>query len=468
MTFVFVSHAGNDKERLKPLLEELLAAGIPLWIDRPSELGLETHRLVEAGIRPGKVWDDEIDDALNRSACVLFFLSRSSYSPERSDSLFRELDHAILGDKLVVAQIDDIDKRKLPGLLRIRQAVDIADDLRLGLQEGGSNNFKHLVRTVREHVSPRVNPDKNMASSERLVAFERRFRTLLPYMCNRRDQKQLFVRRLQLELDHPSDAPLFFIVSGRDNQCADKFVEQLHIVDLPKLLQANGRISLAHQCPVRWPVEISSAKGADDPNGDLEGLKFDIRERLALKQTSDDSVIQGWLDNQPGVLFVHFDIDVHRWTSDHRSLIGELMKWWTKFNLAERRFPVVLIGQLTASPGIIKEVTRGLRTKATKKEIARARPADYPVENLIMLPDLGNVTLEDVDFWLNEHSSLAIYDQERLGKSVRGFFSGIRASGLLGTQSGGVSMFDAAGFLDQLLEEHDVQLESERVGEMLA
>ena len=82
----------------------------------------------------------------------------------------------------------------------------------------------------------------------------------------------------------------------------------------------------------------------------------------------------------------------------------------------------------------------------------------------MMLPELGNVTFEDVDFWLNEHSSLAIYDQERLGKSARGFFSGIRASGLLGTHSGGVPMFDAAEFLDQLLEEHDVQLESERVG----
>ena len=242
-------------------------------------------------------------------------------------------------DKLVVAQIDDIEKRKLPSLLRIRQTINIADDLRLGLQEGGPGNLKHLIRTLREHVSARANgtnQDKNKASPESLIAFERRFRTLLPYMCNRRDQKQLFVRRLQEELDAPSDAPLFFVVSGRDNQCADKFVEQLHIVDLPKLLQANGRISLTHQCPVRWPAEISAAKGANGAYGDLEGLKFDIRERLTLKQTSDDSVIQGWLDHHPGVLFVHFDIDVHCWTSDHRLLIGEWMKWWTKFNLAER------------------------------------------------------------------------------------------------------------------------------------
>src|SRR4051794_15612577 len=126
MRYVFVSHANSDKPTLKPILEALLAAGIPLWIDRPIEVGLAEHRLVVPGIRPGADWDAEIRRAYEGAACVLFFLSRNSNNPARSDSLFREFDYGSANDKLVIAKLDDIGRDEMSGLIRIRQSVDLS------------------------------------------------------------------------------------------------------------------------------------------------------------------------------------------------------------------------------------------------------------------------------------------------------------------------------------------------------
>jgi hypothetical protein len=145
--YVFVSHANLDKPTLKWVLEGLLAAGLPLWIDRPEEVGLADHRLVLPGIRPGADWDAEIRRAYEGSACVLFFLPRNSNNPARSDSLFREFDHGSANDKLVIAKLDDIDRDELSGLMRIRQALDLS-----GMGRDGSAGLKSLVSALRSYV----------------------------------------------------------------------------------------------------------------------------------------------------------------------------------------------------------------------------------------------------------------------------------------------------------------------------
>ena len=64
MSFVFISHAGQDKPRVKPLVDALRAAGLKIWLDNPVAAGYSAEEV--AGfyrIRANGRWEDEIDDA---------------------------------------------------------------------------------------------------------------------------------------------------------------------------------------------------------------------------------------------------------------------------------------------------------------------------------------------------------------------------------------------------------------------
>jgi hypothetical protein len=36
VAYVFVSHASNDKQRIRPLVEALVLQGVKVWLDRPG------------------------------------------------------------------------------------------------------------------------------------------------------------------------------------------------------------------------------------------------------------------------------------------------------------------------------------------------------------------------------------------------------------------------------------------------
>src|SRR5262249_6941171 len=75
------------------------------------------HKLVMDGIKPGADWDAEVRKAYEGSS--------ASVNPARSDLLFREFDYANVNNKLVIAQLEKIDRQEMSGLVRIHQAVDL-------------------------------------------------------------------------------------------------------------------------------------------------------------------------------------------------------------------------------------------------------------------------------------------------------------------------------------------------------
>jgi hypothetical protein len=62
---------------------------------------------------------------------------------------------------------------------------------------------------------------------------------LLPYLTDRRAQLRYIAAHLQTQLDSGLNRPATFIVVGSDDECADRFFEQLHRVGLPSLLRSN-------------------------------------------------------------------------------------------------------------------------------------------------------------------------------------------------------------------------------------
>src|SRR5262249_47015326 len=72
-SLVFVSYARASRGKVGPIVNELRALGVDVWID------------VEQ-LRPGQDWDQQVYDALRASRAILFFISpatrRSSYIQE--------------------------------------------------------------------------------------------------------------------------------------------------------------------------------------------------------------------------------------------------------------------------------------------------------------------------------------------------------------------------------------------------
>lgn len=84
MSFIFVSHASDDKPmRIRPLVEVLIAEGETAWIDRPGagagNLGFSQDYISRHDIdflQSGTPWSTSIEDALRGSGAVLGCLSR--------------------------------------------------------------------------------------------------------------------------------------------------------------------------------------------------------------------------------------------------------------------------------------------------------------------------------------------------------------------------------------------------------
>jgi hypothetical protein len=125
--FVFVSHASEDKPRVRPLVQALAFLGLKVWIDRPgygqSHFNFDQafiERYTIQGLRPGADFDQQISEALRESGAVLACLSRA-LSKDRQ-VLVHELVIAKNRQKLIACIMDDLPFSDLPADLGLGDA----------------------------------------------------------------------------------------------------------------------------------------------------------------------------------------------------------------------------------------------------------------------------------------------------------------------------------------------------------
>jgi hypothetical protein len=136
MSFVFVSHASDDKRRVRPVVEALARQGVKLWLDRPGSgqrnFNFDQTFIDQFGIQglpTGQTYNNQISEALRKCGLVLACISRSLCVDRRI--LSQELVIADHDKKLIACIIDDIPFHEIPddvgGLLDLRrlQAVRI-------------------------------------------------------------------------------------------------------------------------------------------------------------------------------------------------------------------------------------------------------------------------------------------------------------------------------------------------------
>ena len=104
---IFVSYASEDRERIRPLVDALAAGGWSVWWDR--QIGV------------GTTFDQEIEQALDTSRCVVVAWSTDSVASEWVRTEAHEgLDRGVL----VPVRLDDV---KPPLAFRRKQCVDLYD-----------------------------------------------------------------------------------------------------------------------------------------------------------------------------------------------------------------------------------------------------------------------------------------------------------------------------------------------------
>jgi hypothetical protein len=139
MPFVFVSHAQRDKLRpdfrLRDLVRFLLARGVPLWIDKPEEIGIEREEIRRQALRLDGRWNDDIRIALRD--CAVGIGIWSTHAADRIDRdpngvLFQELNQLAISGRLFLVNLDaeamarlDLAFRHLSGF---QQCVDLSVD----------------------------------------------------------------------------------------------------------------------------------------------------------------------------------------------------------------------------------------------------------------------------------------------------------------------------------------------------
>ena len=103
---VFISYAQEDKPRVRPLADFLVARGWAVWWDEDIPLG--------------KTFDQVIEEVLNAAKCVIVVWSRESV---RSEWVRNEASEALARKVLVPVMIDDV---KLPLEFRRLQTANLA------------------------------------------------------------------------------------------------------------------------------------------------------------------------------------------------------------------------------------------------------------------------------------------------------------------------------------------------------
>jgi hypothetical protein len=221
---------------LRPIIELLLDRGIPLWIDRPEEIGLGEHHLTCGRIVAGEDWHQQIDNALAHAHCVLFFLSRNSNRSDRSDSLYREYDTGRQRGILVPVKIDPLSDKETNPFFRIVQFIELSTErTQIVKNRELRAKFEILVDQIRTHLNPIEERTISLLGESDGQSTPPR---LLPYLTNRREQQRIFEQTLDHFFDQKSRKPIVFFAIGREDQCADSFAEQMYYVSLRKRLAA--------------------------------------------------------------------------------------------------------------------------------------------------------------------------------------------------------------------------------------
>lgn len=151
--WVFVSHADEDKARIRPFVEKLLESGLRVFVDKPAKLGLSKKWVSSPSLNYIRFFDNyrmAISRALDGAGCVIVFWSSESVKTERQ-IFWDEVEFGSTNGFLVSTMIDDVisGASKIPKGYGFSQA-NIAD---LTSKEALDNEFDWVIADIKVLIS---------------------------------------------------------------------------------------------------------------------------------------------------------------------------------------------------------------------------------------------------------------------------------------------------------------------------
>jgi TIR domain len=266
--FVFISHAGADKHRLKPFVDALLKklpADVKIWLDNPLKV-FPGYPVGGQGrfhsIPSGEKWHEAIRHGLEGAGCVLAFWSErvaGKMDADEADVLHEELRQGLTRKKLIIVTLDERPPVRQP--YRMDQCPHVPNLA----TEAHCRRFTEVIAQICGCIG--VRPVDTAPCS--IVPIGKTFlaREKLAYLADREPQ----IMRLEHTLQHDwNGRPLMAVIPEQRFDAPWELVDRLAYRDGPKRLKAF--LQLDHERPWRtkrltWPTPLERVQFMDGLQG---------------------------------------------------------------------------------------------------------------------------------------------------------------------------------------------------------
>lgn len=275
-----------------------------------------------------------------------------------------------------------------------------------------------------EHSSPDL-PDRG-TTSLRLIEDDEL--NLLYYMADRAELVFQLGRALR-ERAATATTPIVSIVHGDDSQCLDMLRERLRKEELPRLLDLDARHGsiIDHEMP--WPAE-----GYASTDDLFERLTVGLTARV--QGTSSLTDLRDHFSRLPVPAMVCSQVLSSEWDRYPESVMDDYLEFWRQWAVRAGSPPLLPFlfvkyqvpeFKLSSPQSFLK------RRQALKIRAGRITPALERVSaarDCVVLPELGEVTEQDIHAWSSDHGRplsdaeikdlFTAYEKDHPGRAPKG------------------------------------------------
>ncbi len=391
MSFVFISHASEDKPRVKPVVDALIKEGFKVWLDDPVAAGYSAEEALSFyRIPAGGRWEDEIDRAKRYAACILVCWSQRATASGVMNGKERltwmgEVDYGRVEDKLVACTVDDVSPAALPGG-HAAQQMPCLDPVALPPE-----TWRAAMATLITDVHRKV--------YKRTIGSKARLDLALPLLANRAEQEVCVYAAISLAVGVGGAHPV--ILKGPENELPDAFIRRMERVSSE--LSRDGEAWF--QWRMDWPKEASSARDFDAT------YRRHLWRKLGLVGRADNLRIAEHLE-QLGLSAVLHRVHAKHWRRrEEPELIKAWLDYWAAVTKHGRRIkvvPILVVPLPQAKPGWRTCPNMGSGGRVGVRDIWKSvrrfvdgdqKPSDL---NVIVPPILSPITVEHGKDWLGD------------------------------------------------------------------